>query len=391
MKLSEQSIKTLKPKGKRYAISDDGLILEISPSGLKVFYFKFRQDGIQHRIKLGEHPTLPLKEARKIILQKKHDIQIKNIKQPILDTTFKEFVEGDYKEWLFANNVAPSDSYRTIETHFMPLLGRFKMKNITPRQVEAWKNSRLKAGIKPATIQRNLTELRSIFSRVEDWYNHPSFMPKVKNPKITTEKEKLLLSSDEVSRLRDTCSRYINIEDNEDAEKLGWNTNNFPHMLPYIILIAINTGMRKGELLSLRYKDFSYVEDRPTITVRGETEKTKRTRDIPISDALSGVLNVWLETHAPDATPDDRMFPIGDFKKSWATFKKRAKLEHIEFKTLRHHFASSLCLANVSITTVMKLMGHTNIKTTQRYLSVRMEDKFQAVNLLPWEPTVAGD
>jgi integrase len=360
----------------------------VNPSGRKVFYYKFRQDGKQRKIKLGDYPAISVKEAKRLVLNKKHEVQIRGIKQPIFERTFKAFVDGEYKEWLFANNKSANDSFKTIETHFIPLLGHIKIKNIEPRIVEQWKSKRLNAGISPSTITRNLTELRSIFSRVEDWYKIPSLMTSVKNPKLTTEKEKLLLSHDEMNRLRDMCNRYNFLfhfgvpKDIPDSWGIR-SINKIPIVLPYIIHTAINTGMRRGEILQLRLSDIDHANK--MITVRGSTEKTSRYREIPISGKLEKLLAEWATIYYGDGNntaPDALLFPIGSIKTGWTTFRKRAGLEDVEFKTLRHHFASSLVLKGVALSTVMKLMGHTNIKTTQRYLSVRTEDKFAAVNLL---------
>jgi integrase len=386
--LTESFARTVKPTDVRVPYIDDGLILEVNPSGKKVFYYKFRQDGKQVKRKLGDYPTISVKEAKQLVLNAKHDVQIKGIKQPILGVTFKAFVEGEFKEWLFANNKSAQDSYKTIQTHFLPLLGHIKIKDIEPRIIERWKNQRLNAGISASTVTRNLTELRTIFSRVEDWYKLPTFMPSVKNPSITSEKEKLYLSADEMKKLREMCDRYTYLyyfgEPDDFPKDWGISTRSkVPIMLPYIIHIAINTGMRKGEILQLKFSDID--RESKMITVRGSTEKTKRYREIAISDKLDKQLSYWgnvLYGSDYDANSDELVFPIGDIKRSWETFRKRAGLEHVLFKTLRHHFASSLVLKNVALSTVMNLMGHTNIKTTQRYLSVRTEDKFEAVNLL---------
>lgn len=388
VKLTESFVKNVKPTVERESYTDNGLTLLVNPSGKKVFLFKFRQDGIQRKNTLGVYPVISVKEAKQIVLDKKHAIQIRGIKQPILNVSFKVFVEGEFKEWLFANNKSAKDSFNTIQAHFIPLLGHIKIKDIEPRIIEAWKSKRLNDGISASTVTRNLTELRTIFSRVEDWYKLPTFMPSVKNPSITTEKEKLYLSSDEMIKLREMCDRYSYLYYFGDAEEIpkDWGIHSrskIPIMLPYIIHTAINTGMRKGEILQLRFSDID--RHNRVITVRGSTEKTRRYRDIPISTKLNDELGNWGNVcygMGFKGDSDDLVFPIGDIKSGWETFRKRAGLEHVLFKTLRHHFASTLVLKNVLITVVMNLMGHTNIKTTQRYLSVRTEDKFEAVELL---------
>ncbi len=403
-KITEALARNTKPKDKRQTFSDAGLILEVNPSGRKTFYHKYRQDGKQYKPKIGEYPIISVAEAKKLLLKQKHDLQIKDIKLKTIEQTFKQFVEGEFKEWLFDNNSSAKASYRTIEAHFLPYFGDRKIKAITPDLVERWKGKRLRAGISPATVTRNLTELRSIFSRVEDWYNLPSIMPKVKNPRITEEKEKLYLTDKEMEQLRQTCNDYkaayyfpedfkkIQMEQHGKDDKFEpWNLHRLPLHLPYIIQVAVNTGMRRGEILKLKFSDIDPHEK--IITVRGSTEKTKRYRDIPISDKLLQELMEWYGVIAADSPlaedgetiifDDNRkVFELVELKRSWSTFRKRAGLEHVEFHTLRHNFASTLVLKGTAIPTIMRLMGHTNIKTTQRYLSVRREDMVEAVNLL---------
>ena len=76
------------------------------------------------------------------------------------------------------------------------------------------------------------------------------------------------------------------------------------------------------------------------------------------------------------------MFPFRSFKRSWTSFREMAGLEHIVFHELRHNFASQLVLRGTPIPVVSELMGHTDIKTTSIYLSVREDEKFKAVELL---------
>lgn len=152
--------------------------------------------------------------------------------------------------------------------------------------------------------------------------------------------------------------------------------------MPFIVQVAINTGMRQGEILKLRLSDIDHKQK--LITVRAETEKSGRSREIPISDKLLDQLSYWIGwKYEGGATGSDRVFPFVEIKKAWTTMRKRADLEHVEFHTLRHHFGSMLVLRGVALSTVMRLMGHTNLKTTQRYLSVRKEDMFKGTSKNP--------
>lgn len=390
-KITEQFAKTVKPKDRTKTYSDDGLLLDVTSRGTKTFYHKYREDGKQHKTKLGNYPVISVREAKKLVLKAKHDMQLKGIKQVGISMTFREFVEVEYKEFLFAKNKKPEQAYATLQKHFIPLIGDLKIKDIQPRPIESWIAKRL-AEVEAATVKRDLSDLRPVFKKVQDWYSLPSIMPRVKNPRITSEKEQLLLTDQEYDRLKDMCDRYIvvsefaHLPDIKAKIPSDWGINTpkkIPLYLVFMIRLAVNTGMRKGELMKLKFSDID--ASTKTITVRGEIEKTSRYRDIPISEQLYKDLSLWGNLKYGqrfDVKSDRLVFPVRSIESSWTTFRKRAGLEHIEFKTLRHHFASTLVLRGVALSTVMKLMGHTNIETTQRYLSVRTEDKFEAVNLL---------
>jgi integrase len=386
-KITENFARTVKPIGKTKTYSDDGLLLVVTDQGKKTFYHKYRQDGKQHKPKIGDYPVISVKEARQLVLKAKSDMQLRGIKQVGINMTFKEFVEGEYKEILFANNRTAKKSYQTLQKHFIPLLGGLRIKDIQPRPIERWIAKR-STEVKASTIKRELNDLRTVFKQVQDWYNFPTIMPRIKNPRIINEKEQFLLTDDEYKRLEATCDEYsfLYYFGDQGDVPIEWDitsTKKIPIMLVYIIKVAANTGMRKGEILKLKFSDIAI--DTKMITVRGMNEKTSRYREIPISNKLFDEIQNWgFLRYGGDfkMNDDDLVFPIKDIQTSWTTFRKRAGLEHIEFKTLRHHFASTLVLKGTALSTVMKLMGHTNIETTQRYLSVRTEDKFEAVNLL---------
>lgn len=78
----------------------------------------------------------------------------------------------------------------------------------------------------------------------------------------------------------------------------------------------------------------------------------------------------------------DRVFILQYPAKAWKKLRKTADLEHVTLHHLRHNFASQLVLKGVALHVVSKLLGHTDLSTTQIYLSVRTDDEIEAVNLL---------
>jgi integrase len=158
-----------------------------------------------------------------------------------------------------------------------------------------------------------------------------------------------------------------------------WPADNGDHVTP-IVLLALNTGLRKGEIFGLTWGDVNLVG--AMVTVRGEGAKSGQTRYVPLNAEALKVISEWQAGGAAD----DLVFPgrgdgepLDDIKKGWAPIVKAAKLEQFTFHDLRHTFASKLVMAGVDLNTVRELLGHADIKMTLRYAHLAPEHKAAAV------------
>ncbi|WP_244858614.1 MULTISPECIES: tyrosine-type recombinase/integrase [Lysobacteraceae] len=131
------------------------------------------------------------------------------------------------------------------------------------------------------------------------------------------------------------------------------------HLTP-VVLLAMNTGLRRGELLSLNWTDVDF--DARILTVRSENAKNGRQRHIPLNAEATGVLRSWVRRSTGAG-----VFDIADIKTAWNSLIQSAGLEKFRFHDLRHHFASKLVMAGVDLNTVRELLGHSDIKMTLRY------------------------
>jgi integrase len=147
------------------------------------------------------------------------------------------------------------------------------------------------------------------------------------------------------------------------------------------VLVALNTGLRKGEIFGLRWSDVDLLGAQ--ITVRGEGAKSGQTRYVPLNTEALDVLQRW-----QGATPDENGFvfpgrvegePLDDVKKAWRAVVKAAKLQRFTFHDLRHTFASKLVMAGVDLNTVRELLGHADIEMTLRYAHLAPAHKAAAV------------
>jgi integrase len=140
-----------------------------------------------------------------------------------------------------------------------------------------------------------------------------------------------------------------------------------------LIVAALDTGMRKGELLSLRFADIDW--EQGIIHVRPENAKSKKGRVVPISTTR---LRTLLEFLRIDGNERERpagafVFTRGDdgalksFRTAWEKARKRAKLTDIRFHDLRSEYASRLVELNTPLSMVRDLLGHCSIVVTERY------------------------
>jgi integrase len=148
------------------------------------------------------------------------------------------------------------------------------------------------------------------------------------------------------------------------------------HLTP-VVLLAMNTGMRRGELLSMTWADVNL--EAKMLTIRAEHAKSGRQRHVPLNVEVLTVLTRWAQS---GASPVKRVFEVGDIKKGWGKLLADAGIEQFRFHDLRHHFASRLVRAGVDLNTVRELLGHADITMTLRYAHLAPDTLAAAVEKL---------
>lgn len=141
------------------------------------------------------------------------------------------------------------------------------------------------------------------------------------------------------------------------------------HLRP-IVLLALNTGMRRSELFHLRWTDVNLKTG--WLTIGGRTSKNKQTRRLPLNREALMVLEGWrmqsaTSTPNPYVFPGARDSPLTTITKSWRSVRKAAGLRDFRFHDLRHHFASRLVQSGVDLNTVRELLGHADLHMALRY------------------------
>ena len=168
------------------------------------------------------------------------------------------------------------------------------------------------------------------------------------------------LSEDEARRLYESVCRSQNT------------------MLQCIVPMLILTGARKREVLDARWADFDF-ERR---LWRIPTTKAGKPRHVPLSDGVLSLLTTMPKNLKSDyvfANPETTKPYVSIFC-SWNTARTKAGLSDVRVHDLRHSFASLLINSGRSLYEVQKLLGHTQIKTTQRYAHLAPETLLAASN-----------
>lgn len=151
------------------------------------------------------------------------------------------------------------------------------------------------------------------------------------------------------------------------------------HMTP-VVLLGMNTGLRRGELLALDWSDINL--DARLLTVRRENAKSGKQRHVPLNAEALAVLKQWLS----QTTDVGSVFGVASVKSGWESLLTAAKVENFRFHDLRHHFASRLVMGGVDLNTVKELLGHSDLTMTLRYAHLALEHLAAAVEKLAAYP-----
>ena len=327
------------------------------------WYIDYYVKGRRKRKKIGH--------SKKLALQALKNVQIKIAKGEYLGIyddkklLFNKYAP-QYSAYSKANK-AWSTYNRRDRFSINNLTSFFKGKylfEITSQMIEKYKAERLEK-VSPATVNRELECLKHMFTKAIEW-GYVKTNP-VKGIKFLKEPPGRLryLRSEEAEALLSACS---------------------DHIRP-IVVTALNTGMRKGEILNLKWADVD-LKNRKIIVINA---KNNESRVIPINQTLHKELsNLSRNTNGEYVFPNRDGLPFGDIKKSFSSALKQAKIEDFRFHDLRHTFGSHMIMQGVDLRTVQQVMGHKDIKMTMRYSHLSPEYVQEAMERLDSVWTLYG-
>ena len=382
--------KATQPQAKPYEVWDarlSGFVLRVQPSGARSYYAQIARGK---RVALGKVGELTPDEARerceKVLGNVAHERPpLHGLTGAVEVPTLGAFIENDFKPWLTAER--PGSAERTlqrIKTCFGEWYSR-PLTDITVERIERWRLKRINEGITPSTVRRDLDGLSSVLTRaVKLGKLSENVVRRLERPRIDRTPKVRYLDPAEEKRLRIALSE-------RDAEMRAaresanrWRLERKQETLPPLphfgdhltpaVLLSMNTGMRRGELLALRWANVDMKGKQ--ITIEGSTAKAGQTRHIPLNTEALEVLRRWKE----QAPAGERVIAVDTgFKTAWASLLERAKIEKFRWHDLRHHFASRLVQAGVPLNTVRELLGHASMAMTLRYAHLAPDQKREAV------------
>ncbi len=277
-------------------------------------------------------------------------------------------------------------SLKPLIEHF----GRKILRNIKPSDLEEYKLIRLNTPVsievngkvfdeekkryrktktiktrmrKIASVNRELQLLRAMFN----FANGEDLL--MKNP--FDSKNKIISTSAETHRDR-------TLSTDEESRLLAACTDRRAHLRP-LVVVAVDTGMRRGELFKLTWADVDLAGRK--LIVRASNAKTERKRIIGLSGRATGeLLQLW---NCSPKEGDQLVFGIRNtVKAGWKAACKEADIADLNFHDLRHTATTRLIRAGVPASEVMKITGHTQTATFLRYLNLTDESVSSSVALL---------
>ena len=153
----------------------------------------------------------------------------------------------------------------------------------------------------------------------------------------------------------------------------------YANYLTPMVLLTINTGMRRGESFSLKWENVNF--HTCTLTVEGGLSKSGSTRHIPLNEEAVEVLKAWRDQSSVSVLvfPGKAGGQLVSISKVWASVMNSAGIKDFRFHDLRHTFASNLVMKGVPLNTVRELLGHQDMSTSLRYAHLAPDHKAEAV------------
>lgn len=244
--------------------------------------------------------------------------------------------------------------------------GQYPIDQITPQIVSDYKVERIhsisqRTGrmISKSTINLELTLLKTAMNKAVEW-GYLDVNPIVKTKLFKPMTRENILSMNELQKLTDSA----------------------PYPLKYFIMVAINTGMRRNEILKLEWRRI----DLNNRLIYIEETKNGDPRTVPLNDELTSMFSSlktqWDGSPYVFINPKTNR-PYSELKTAWNTLKRKLNIKNLRFHDLRHNFAThSLSQGGGNLRDLSEMLGHRQLSTTMRYSHAQTESMRRLANAM---------
>ena len=321
--------------------------------------YDFNFEGKRYRKVVGLSKT----EANEAMRQRMRGLErekhgLASSREPVLFENFaSEFIENYSKagkrSWINDEN--------TLKKKFIPFLKQnrvHRLDAVTGGLVQQYLAERRKE-ISPASTNRELSLLKRLFNVAIEW-GKAEFNPAAK-----------------IKKLREAGPRERILSEDEEAALMAEAHN---HLRPFLVL-ALNTGMRRGEILSLRWENVSL--ESGLVLIEAARAKSGKERKVPINEpAREALLNLGRRSAGYVFINSQTRKPFKDIKTTFKHACKEAGIKSIRIHDLRHTFATRFIAAGGDLVALSKVLGHSSILMTMRYAHSIDETMRRGVDLL---------
>ncbi len=332
-----------------------GFMLEVRSSGGKTYYQRYTDErGREHQYRIGPADVLTLRQAKRKAKQIKaqailggdpqqatrHDRRAIPTLRSFIAERYLPFIQGYKRSWKTDETV--------LRVHILPELGRYFLDEITPEYIIDLTNKMRNADYAPGSVGRVIIILRYVFNLAIKWKVGPPGTNAASGIPVPPDVQRTrYLTKEEAARLLAS----IRADENQIAAKA--------------IMLLFLTGARRNEVTQA---EWSYVDwQRQTLFV--PRSKNGRPRYVQLNNAsieiLKSIPRIQSNRYIFPSPTTGRPMPHLFFP--WDRIRKRAGLIDLRLHDLRHSFASFLANRGERLQYVQGLLGHANLRSSQRY------------------------
>ena len=305
-KLTKRAIDALSVRERPYDVRDEdlrGFLVRVEPSGRRSFFLDYRLRGKRNRYRLGVYPNLSAEGARGIAQTVAGDIargtdpqarrkaeRVQTARERL--STLRAFLDGRYEPWARAHLKSASFQLARLRSDFAEYLDQ-PLHSFNPFMVEGMRQRWKKAGMLPRSINRDIQRLQSILTRAVEWGVldlhplkglKPMKADKTGRVRFLTAQEEATLRkalADREEKLRQARIRFNTWRIARGRKPLPERDGDLLDHIRPLVLVALNTGLRRGELLGLTWGSVNF--SAKLLTVTAATAKSGHTRRVPLN------------------------------------------------------------------------------------------------------------